>query len=50
MKWWVREDEVDTLQSEKDALTIEIETLNRERKQAETAVKGLQTMCRNLAS
>lgn len=38
-----------TIQSEKDALTIEIETLNREKKQAETAVKGLQTMCRNLA-
>ena len=37
------------LQSEKDALTIEIETLNQEKKQAETAVKGLQTMCRNLA-
>ncbi|MBQ8116037.1 MAG: plasmid recombination protein [Prevotella sp.] len=46
----VLEDEVDTLQSEKDALTIEVETLNREKKQAETAVKGLQTMCRNLAS
>lgn len=30
-------------------MTIEIETLNREKKQAETAVKGLQTMCRNLA-
>ena len=44
----VLKDEVDTLQSEKDALTIEIETLNREKKQAETAVKGLQTMCRNL--
>ena len=46
----VLEDEVDTLQSEKDALTIEVETLNREKKKAETAVKGLQTMCRNLAS
>ena len=45
----VLEDEVDMLQSEKDALTIEIETLNQEKKQAETAVKGLQTMCRNLA-
>ena len=41
---------MDMLQPEKDALTIEIETLNREKKQAETAVKGLQTMCRNLAS
>ena len=46
----VLEDEVDTLQSEKDALTIEIETLKREKNQAETAVKGLQTMCSNLAS
>lgn len=46
----VLEDEVDMLQSEKDALIIEIETLNREKKQAETAVKGLQTMCRNLTS
>ena len=46
----VLENEVDMLQSEKDALTIEVETLNREKKQAETAVKGLQTMCRNLAS
>ena len=45
----VLKDEVDTLQSEKDALTIEIETLNREKKQTETAVKSLQTMCRNLA-
>lgn len=45
----ILEDGVDTLQSEKYALTIEIETLNREKKQAETAVKGLQTMCRNLA-
>lgn len=46
----VLKDEVDTLQSEKDALTIEIGTLNREKKQAETAVKGFQTMCRNLTS
>ena len=45
----VLEDEVDTLQSEKDVLIIEIEILNREKKQAETAVKCLQTMCRNLA-
>jgi len=30
-------------------ISIEIETLNQEKKQAETAVKGLQTMCRNLA-
>lgn len=46
----VLEDEVDTLQSEKDALSIEIETLNREKKQAETAVKGLQTMCRGMSA
>lgn len=44
----VLEDEVDKLLSEKDALTIESDTLNREKKQTETAVKGLQTMCRNL--
>ena len=46
----VLEDEIDTLQSEKDSLTVEIETLNLEKKQAEKAVKGLQTMCRNLES
>ena len=45
----VLEDEVVMLQSEKNVLNIEIETLNREKKQAETAVKGLQTMCGNLA-
>jgi len=44
----VLEDEVDSLQSEKDVLALEIETLNKQKKQTETAVNGLQKMCDNL--
>ena len=46
----VLEDEVDKLQSEKDAFALDIDALNKEKKQVETAVKGLQKMCSNLTT
>lgn len=46
----VLEEEVGALQSEKRSLETDIDTLNKEKKQVEKAVKGLQTMCVNLAN